>query len=56
VADLVEVVVTATAPLQGPALSPRGVEDRGSSCVIALPSSDGHPDYLAWVAAETREP
>jgi periplasmic divalent cation tolerance protein len=25
-------------------------------CVIALPLSDGHPDHLAWVAAETLEP
>jgi periplasmic divalent cation tolerance protein len=25
-------------------------------CVIALPLTGGHPDYLAWVAAETREP
>jgi len=24
--------------------------------VIALPLTGGHPDYLAWVAAETREP
>jgi periplasmic divalent cation tolerance protein len=22
-------------------------------CVIALPLTGGHPDYLAWVAAET---
>jgi periplasmic divalent cation tolerance protein len=25
-------------------------------CVIALPLTGGHPDYLAWVVAETREP
>ena len=25
-------------------------------CVIALPLTGGHPDYLAWVAAETRDP
>jgi periplasmic divalent cation tolerance protein len=25
-------------------------------CVIALPLTGGHPDYLAWVAAETLEP
>jgi hypothetical protein len=24
--------------------------------VIALPLTGGHPDYLAWVVAETREP
>ncbi len=24
-------------------------------CVIALPITDGNPDYLAWLAAETRE-
>jgi periplasmic divalent cation tolerance protein len=23
-------------------------------CVIALPLTGGHPDYLAWVVAETR--
>jgi periplasmic divalent cation tolerance protein len=25
-------------------------------CVIALPLTGGHPDYLAWVAAETQGP
>jgi periplasmic divalent cation tolerance protein len=25
-------------------------------CVIALPLADGNPAYLAWVAAETRDP
>jgi periplasmic divalent cation tolerance protein len=25
-------------------------------CVIALPLTGGHPDYLAWVATETRAP
>jgi periplasmic divalent cation tolerance protein len=25
-------------------------------CVIALPISGGHPEYLKWVHAETREP
>ena len=25
-------------------------------CVIALPLTGGHPDYLAWVVAGTREP
>ncbi|RBY94446.1 divalent-cation tolerance protein CutA [Blastococcus sp. TBT05-19] len=25
-------------------------------CVIALPLVGGNPDYLRWVAAETREP
>jgi periplasmic divalent cation tolerance protein len=24
-------------------------------CVIALPLTGGHPDYLAWVVAETRD-
>ncbi|MBM3516887.1 MAG: divalent-cation tolerance protein CutA, partial [Alphaproteobacteria bacterium] len=24
--------------------------------VVALPINGGNPDYLAWVAAETREP
>jgi periplasmic divalent cation tolerance protein len=106
VADLVEVVVTAAAPLQGPAPSLRGVGGSGVlahvvpamravyrwdgavhddpqarvglhtraalvpaiverarsehpdevPCVIALPLTGGHPDYLAWVVAETREP
>lgn len=25
-------------------------------CVIALPLVDGHPAYLQWIVAETREP
>jgi periplasmic divalent cation tolerance protein len=25
-------------------------------CVIALPLVDGNPDYLRWIAAETRDP
>ena len=25
-------------------------------CVIALPITDGNPDYLAWIISETREP
>ncbi len=25
-------------------------------CVLALPVTDGDPDYLRWVLAETREP
>jgi periplasmic divalent cation tolerance protein len=25
-------------------------------CVVAWPISDGNPDYLAWIVAETREP
>ena len=25
-------------------------------CVIALPLTGGHPDYLAWVVGETRDP
>ncbi len=24
-------------------------------CVIALPIADGNPDYLRWIAAETRD-
>ena len=44
------------------ALVPEIVERAGAEhpdqvpCVIALPLTGGHPDYLAWVVAETRDP
>jgi periplasmic divalent cation tolerance protein len=34
----------------------RAVHPDTVPCVIALPLTGGHPDYLAWVVAETREP
>jgi periplasmic divalent cation tolerance protein len=41
-----------------PALTARVVELHGYQCpcVIALPVVGGHPDYLRWIAAETRPP
>ena len=41
-----------------PAIVERAREEHPDEvpCVIALPLTAGHPEYLAWVVAETREP
>ncbi len=41
-----------------PAITARADADHPDEvpCVIALPLTGGHPDYLAWVLAETRSP
>jgi periplasmic divalent cation tolerance protein len=41
-----------------PAIVKRANEDHPYDvpCVIALPITDGNPDYLAWISAETRDP
>jgi periplasmic divalent cation tolerance protein len=41
-----------------PAIVERADKDHADEvpCVIALPISGGHPEYLKWVYEETREP
>ncbi|MCO1656601.1 divalent-cation tolerance protein CutA [Pseudonocardia humida] len=41
-----------------PAIVARADEQHSDDvpCVIALPITGGHPEYLRWVYAETREP
>lgn len=34
----------------------RALHSYDCPCVVALPITDGNPDYLAWIDAETRVP
>ena len=34
----------------------RSVHDYDCPCIVALPIVGGNPDYLAWIAEETRDP
>lgn len=52
------VVVAKTRAALVPELVARVKSNHSYQCpdVVALPINGGNPDYLAWVAAETREP
>lgn len=50
------VLKTRAALVEALAARVRALHSYSVPCVVALPIRGGNPDYLAWLAAETREP